>query len=276
MDTIDVMDACPSSKSTASICVQGSQSEGRHIPGNETGLRNQTCKLPWSWTLLSPHWDTKVCSLSDMLFCNGTITLICMASENEGVVERLRKVLEIRLKECSWKMEYTSWTHIPSKPIRTGSQIQRGDRPPQITRNLGALTVERQRWHESAFSSELADLHQHTADAFSFALQLPHAISFCLNILRQGWQTYATCGVLAKRDDTYLFLISFHSLIWGVCVLWSGSWRLSMYTLVECQYSKETLPVPLSNELISFSRRAYKTSVVPTLTTTYLYSLLPL
>lgn len=243
----------------------------------ETGLRNQTLKLPRSWTLLSPHWDTKVCSLSDVLFCKRTsITLICVAPENEVVVECLRKVLEIRLKEHCWRIQYTSWTHIPSKPVRTGSQIRREDRQPQITRNLGALIVEKQRWHESAFSSELADLHQHTADAFSFALQLPHAISFCLNILRQGWQTYATCRVRAKRDDTYLLLISFHSLIWGESVLWSGSWRLSMYTLVECQCSKENLPVPLSNELISFSRRAYKTSEAPTLTPMYLYSLLPL
>lgn len=48
-----------------------------------------------------------------------------MASENEGVVERLRKVLDIRLKEHFWVIQYISWTHILYKPVRTGSQIRR-------------------------------------------------------------------------------------------------------------------------------------------------------
>lgn len=116
-----------SSKSSAWIyACREAQSEGRHLPDNKTGVRNQTFKLPWSWTFLSPHGDTKACSLGHTLFFNGTsITLICMASENEGVVDRLRKVLEIRLKEHFWEIQYIFWTHIPSKPVRTGSQIRR-------------------------------------------------------------------------------------------------------------------------------------------------------
>lgn len=45
---------------------------------------------------------------------------------------------------------------------------------------------------------------------------------------------------------------------------------------MECQCSKETLPVPVFNEFISFSWRACKMPVAATWTTTYLYSPAPL
>lgn len=63
-----------------------------------------------------------------------------MASENEGVVEHLREVLEIRLKEHFWR--YSIFPEHTSRPnlLELGVKYEG-----KITRNLGALIVETQR-----------------------------------------------------------------------------------------------------------------------------------
>lgn len=115
-------------------------------------------------------------------------------------------------------------TH-PSKPVRTGSQIRREDRQPQVTRNL-----ERQRWHTSAFLlSSLIFIntlrtHSHLIYTFPIYSFLLKYFETRLADLCYMW------GASQKRWLILPFCLIPLTILSGTC-LWSGAWRLFMYSI---------------------------------------------